>query len=220
MQFPTNVVVAASVAINRLNGGFFRKFDIQEPNKQANSTLLYKHFFEGQDVEVVKEDYSKADEIIEYLQGLGFKALERKLTDFESNVLKFVQAEMIGKEQIGIAASLPKVYNNKLESDKWQEREAFLGRSSEYIGNLHERGTFDIDVEFIKYIPKTDSFLITANSKGNIVKFFAQSKKTDVGILKEGMKLSVTAYVKSQQVSNYSGFKETMFNRIKFVEVL
>jgi len=220
MEFPTNVVVAASVAINRLNGGFFRKFDANPENKTANSTLLYKHFFEGKDIEVIKDDYAKADEIIDYLKGLGFKAIERKLTDFEANVLKFVQSEMIGKEQIGIAASLPKVYNNKLESDKWQDREADLGRNSNYIGELHQRGTFDITVEFIKYIPRTDSFLITANSKGNIVKFFAQTKKTDIGILKEGMNLSVTAYVKSQQVSNYTGFKETMFNRIKFVEVL
>lgn len=220
MQFPTNVVVAASVAIQRLNGGFFRKYDTLGKDQVANSTLLYRHFFEGKDVDVVKEDYKRADEIIEYLQGLGFKAIERKLTDFESNVLKFVKSEMVGKEQIGIAASLPKVFLNKVESDKWQEREAQLGRQSNYVGTLHQRGTFELTVEFIKYIPKTDSYLVTANSKDNIIKFFAQSKKTDVGVLKEGMKVSVTAYVKSQNVSNYSGFKETMLNRIKFVEVL
>ena len=222
MQFPTKLVVAASCAIHRLNGGFFKKFDddVLSDKKKSNSSLLYKHFFEGEDVKVLKEDHARAEEIIDYLQGLGFKALERKLTDFESNVLKFVQSESVGKESIGIAASLPKVYLNKLEADTWQDRENQLGRNSGYLGNLNERGTFDLDIEFIKFIPRTGSYLVTANSNGNIVKFFAQTTNTNVGTLVPNETYSVTAYVKSQQVSNYTGFKETMLNRIKFVEKL
>jgi len=222
MQFPTKLVVAASCAIHRLNGGFFKKVDdkVLRKEKKSNSSLLYKHFFEGEDVKVLNEDHTRAEEIIDYLQGLGFKALERKLTDFESNVLKFVQSESIGKESIGIAASLPKVYLNKLEADGWQDRENQLGRQSNYVGNLHERGTFDLDIEFIRYIPRTGSYLVTANSNGNIVKFFAQTTSTNIGVLEQNNTYSVTAYVKCQQVSNYTGFKETLLNRIKFIEKL
>lgn len=220
MSFPTQDVVATSVAIHRENGGFFRKHDdeVYAGKKKSNSQLLYRYFFENDKVEVTDADKSEATEIIEYLQGLGFKALERKLTDFESNVLKFVTSEEVGKESIGIAASLPKVYKNKLESDKWQDRERDLGKKSEYVGTLHERGNFDITVEFVKYIPKTMSYLVTANCKGNIIKFFAQDKILGSSELKEGTNYSITAYVKSQQVSKYSGFKETMVNRLKVVE--
>jgi len=38
--------------------------------------------------------------------------------------------------------------------------------------------------------------------------------------LKANSKFSVAGYVKSQQVSNYTGFKETMLNRIKVVQQL
>jgi hypothetical protein len=222
MEFPTKLVVAASCAIHRLNDGFYKKFDdeVLAKKKKSNSNMLYKHFFEGQDIDVSKEDHSRAEQIIEYLQGLGFKALERKLTDFETNVLNFVKSESIGKDKIGIAASLPKVYLNKLDSDTWQDRENELGRNSNFIGNLHERGTFDLIIEYVKFIPRTGSYLITANCKGNIVKFFAQSTVTNIGKIEASKTFSVTAYVKSQSVSNYTGFNETMLNRIKFVEQL
>lgn len=220
MSFPTQDVVATSVAIHRTNGGFYKKHDdeVYAGKKKSNSQLLYRYFFEGDKVEVTEADTNEAKEIIEYLQGLGFKALERKLTDFESNVLKFVTASEVGKESIGIAASLPKVFKNKVESDKWQDRERELGKAGEYVGTLHERGNFDITVEFVKYIPRTMSYLVTANCKGNIVKFFAQDKVLGTAQLKEGSKFSITAYVKSQQVSKYSGFKETMVNRLKVAE--
>ena len=222
MEFPTKLVVAASCAIHRKNGGFYKKFDdlVLAKKKQSNSNVLYKHFFEGQDIDVIEEDHTRANEIIDYLQGLGFKALERKLTDFETNVLKCVNSDGIGKESIGIAASLPKVYLNKIESDTWSDRENQLGRNSQFVGELHERGTFNLDIEYVKFIPRTSSYLVTANCNGNIVKFFAQTATTKLGQLEAGKKFAVTAFVKSQAVSSYTGWNETMLNRIKFVEQL
>ena len=68
--------------------------------------------------------------------------MERDLTEFELNVLKFVTTDVAGKEKIGIAASLPKVFYNKMDSDTWEDRERELGRTSEFVGELHSRNTF------------------------------------------------------------------------------
>ena len=130
MEFPIRVILAASNAAHRLNGGFVKKYDTTE-GQESNSSLLYKHFFQGKDLAVEDQDYVMADEIVDYLKGLGIKAMERDLTEFELNVLKFVTSDVAGKDKIGIAASLPKVFLNKMDSDSWEDRERELGRTSE-----------------------------------------------------------------------------------------
>lgn len=218
MNFPTKEVIAVSCAVHRANKGFYKKFDheVVYGDKASNSSMLYAHFFEDKKVEVIDSDFTKAEEIIQYLKGLGFKALERKLTDFESNVLKFVSADSIGKDMMGIAASLPKVHKNKMESDEWTDREVQLGRTSEYVGTLNTRCKFNACVEFVKYIPKTTSYLVTTSIDGkHILKFFLSNSKEVTQTFKPGTTVSIEGYVKSQSESSYSGFKETMINRVK-----
>lgn len=218
MSFPTKEVIAVSCAVHRANNGFYKKFDheVVYGDKTSNSSMLYAHFFEDKKVQVVDSDFTKAEEIIQYLKGLGFKALERKLTDFESNVLKFVSAETIGKDMMGIGASLPKVHKNKIESDEWTDREVQLGRTSEYVGTLNTRCKFTVLVEFLKYIPKTTSYLVTASvDNKHILKFFIPNGSEVKQTFKPGLTVVLEGYVKSQSESSYSGFKETMINRVK-----
>ena len=50
MEFPIRLILAASNAAHRMNGGFVKKYD--DSKKEANSSLLYKHFFQGKDLKV------------------------------------------------------------------------------------------------------------------------------------------------------------------------
>ena len=215
IDFPTRDVVAVACAIFNAQG-FVKRNSYQlvvegEKPKDPNSSILYNHFLNNEKVEVSEKDLAVADIIIDYLRGLSFKAFERGLTEFETNVLKFVNAERIGKDKLGIAASLPNVYSRKLEADKWTEREAALAETSDYVGTLNKRGEFVLKVEHVREIPSTMSFLYTCSEADkNIVKFFNTSK-----IAEPGADLTITAYVKSQALSKYSGGKETMVNRIK-----
>lgn len=226
MLFTVNEVLAASCAIHRLNDGFIKSHDTHnEKGLTPNSKLLYNHFLGThatsgdkklvrQLVAIKPEDNEVAEEIVHYLSGLSFKAMERDLTDFEKNVLKLITSEFVAKEQIGIAASLPKVYFNKLNQDKWSEREADLANTSDYVGKLHSRNTFkDCVLENIRFIPSVGSSLICCSQKGNIVKFFINTQN-DLTNLKVGSNISFKAYVKSQQLSKFHGGKETMVNRV------
>lgn len=217
MEFKVLDIVSAAVAISRFNGGFVKSSDNMS-DKRPNSKLLYSFFLDSEnkpDVEVNNEDTAQALEIIEYLKGLGFKAIERKLTDFESNVLKLITSETAGKDKIGIAASLPKVYQNKLDQDTWSERENILATQSEFEGPLHQRHNFTLTVENVRYIASVGSTLFcTSSDNGNIVKFFAPNEKE----LVTGDKINVTGYIKSQEESRYHGGKETMINRIKYCD--
>jgi hypothetical protein len=215
IDFPTKEVVAAACAIFNAQGFIkrdsFQNVEEGEKPKLPNSTILYNHFLNNEKVELSDEDYALADTIIDYLRGLSFKAFERTLTDFETNVLKFVGIERVGKDKLGIAASLPNVYNRKLEADRWASREAELAENSQYVGTLNKRSDFVLKVEHVREISSTMSFLFTCSeSNNNIVKFFNTGR-----IAQPGDDLTITAYVKSHAVSKYSGGKETMINRIK-----
>ena len=225
-MFKTKDVIAVSCAAHRFNGGFLSKdsirFDKKAEGKRANSDLLYAHFLDPKDLKfknalpklkVIKEDLAMADDVIDYLKGLSFKAIERKLTDFESNVLSVVNSEHIDKTQLGITSSLPKVYFNKIEQDNWTDRELELSRTSNELGELHTRGTFDAKVEFVRYIPRTMSYLITCSVKDqHILKFFHAKN------IKLGSQIRVDGYIKSQGKGKFHNGIETIINRIKIHE--
>lgn len=213
-EFKIEDVMSASVSAHRLNKGFIKKdqikYDAKYEGSISNAQLLYRHFFQSEKLDINETDIKLAYEIIDYLKGLSFKAIERKLTDFERNVLTIVTAPVIVKEQIGIAASLPKVYFNKLEQDDWSKRELDLSRTSEVIGKLKDRCSFNAKVEFNRYIPKTMSYLITCSvDDKHILKFFSDRKL----IVKDTIK--VTGYVKDQSKGRFHNGMETIINRIK-----
>ena len=214
-MFPTKEVLSVSAAAHRINEGFIKKdqvrFDEKHKNKTCNSDLLYNHFYrEKEKLQVLEKDIDLAEIIIDYLKGLSFKAIERELTDFEKNVLKLVSSEHIEKDKIGISASLPKVYLNKIEQDAWTDRENILSATSTAQGILHERGTFDVVVEFCRYIPRTMSYLVTTSiDNKHILKFFHDKH------FKVGSKIKIDGYVKSQGRGKYHNGQETIINRIK-----
>ncbi len=216
-EFNIEDVMSASVSAHRLNRGFIKKDQIRLDSEYegaiSNAQLLYRHFFQNETLDITNDDRNTALEIIDYLKGLSFKAIERKLTDFEKNVLSIVTSPTIIKQQIGIAASLPKVYYNKLEQDDWSSRELELSRTSVALGKLRERGNFVAKVEFNRYIPKTMSYLVTASvDNKSILKFFSDKKQA------LGKEINISGYVKSQSEGRYHSGMETIINRIKIEE--
>ena len=213
-NFLVSDVMAVSCAVHRLNKGFIKKGEDFGENQKSNSSFLYGHFCEGTLVSVTEEDKKLGAEVVEYLQGLGFKALERNLSDFERKVLGLVTSDVCDKTTLGIAASLPNVYLNKVKSDDWTDRERELGRTSEYVGTPSTRCEFVATVEFMRYIPSTGSHLVTCSVEGkHIVKFFMPEAKTKVG-----KTYTLVGFVKPHSTNKHTGFKETMINRIKFQE--
>lgn len=220
-------VISASCAVHRVNKGFIKTNDPGvSQGLVPNSKIMYDYLlgngnekskFLQERIEITAGDTVKAEQIIDYLKGLSFKALERNLTDFESNVLKLVTSDEIAKEQIGIAASLPKVFENKKAQDIWAERESELAESSEFVGELNKRNEFDdIYIENVRLIGSVGSYLVCCSLNGNIIKFFSSDGRLTENAV--GKTVSIAAYVKSHQVSKYHGGKETMVNRVRIKE--
>ena len=219
-MFSVKEVVAAASAIYRKQGYIKKNAFIPEPEVidgvaqpalQPNSVMLSRYYSNACSLEITDQDRTFADEVIAYLSGLSFKAMERGLTDFETNILRFVTSDQAPIKEVGIAASLPQVYDNKLKQDSWEQRERELSETSDYVGTLKQRSEFEVVVENTRYIGRTESYLYCVSvDDQHILKFFSQDKLGDAGT-----KLCLSGFVKSHTESQYHGGKETMINRVK-----
>ena len=223
-MFSVKEVGAAATAVYR-EQGYIKKNafipapqvidGVEQPTPQPNSVVLAKYYNNACSLEITDQDRTFADEVITYLSGLSFKAMERGLTDFETNILKFVTSDQASIKEVGIAASLPQVYDNKLKQDAWEQRERELSETSEYVGDLKKRSEFEVVVENTRYIGRTESYLYCVSiDNQHILKFFSQDKLGDAGT-----KLCLSGFVKSHEISKYHGGKETMINRVKIHSV-
>ena len=193
-------------------------------NPIPNSARLYRQLFpsakvaesEREKFEITPEHVSQASEIRETLQAFSFKAIERSLTNFEQQILSIVNSDTVTHKDLGRIASFPNVYERKISQDAWEERESELARNSEFVGHVLARAEFDVVIENVRYLSRTESYLICASESGkNIIKFFVPERRLDD--ISEGDTVKLAGYVKKQEISRYHGGQETMLNRVKFI---
>ncbi len=189
----------------------------------ANSARLYRQLFPSAKVseenreqfEITPDIIAQAEEIRHTLKAFSFKAIERPLTNFETQVLGIVNSDTINHKDLGRIASFPNVYERKISQEEWEDREADLAKDSTWVGVPMTKDEFDITIENIRYLSRTDSYLICAQEQGNIIKFFTDGNKLDGRA--EGDTCKIACWVKKQEVSKYHGGQETMVNRVKFI---
>ena len=218
-------LIAHAVAVDKFQGGKYIKS--HEVNKlkdvESNFKLMLGLLHEPakSQITIVNEDYDVADEIIEYFEGLIFKAMQRDLTDFEKKITALVKAEDIslnGKDdRLPIVGSLPNVYRNNVKHDDWSDRERSLRNISDFEGELKKRGEFQGEIVMSRYMNRSNSMLVAVLTKNNnIVKFFYDLYRdsTAKATLTQGKFIKFSAFVKSHEVSDYSKCKETFCNRV------
>lgn len=226
-------LLSLSVAVNRVNGGYIKKdanieeddngYQKQLPNLfiinnhlgiekfKTNSikSTLSKYY---KDVEVIDSDSDNVAHMIKYFKGLSLKAIKRDISDFERTILGLINKEFVQYKDIGIIASLPSVYENGQKQRAFNKMEKELAQHSRYVGTLHDRETFNLEILHKKFIWRSNSYLYVAKEGDhNIVKFFSQKSNADVGDI-----VSLTGYVKDHTQGKMSRGKETYLNRVKF----
>lgn len=223
--FTGRELVAHAVAVDEFQG--FKYIKSHEVNKlkgiESNFKLMLGllHDPVASDVSLKDTHYDKADEIIEYFEGLIFKAMQRDLTDFEKKITALIKAEDIslsGKDdRLPIVGSLPGVFRNNVKHDDWTSKERSLRNVSEYEGELKKRNHFEGEIVMSRYMNRSNSMLVAVlTPNNNIVKFFYDLYRDSTGkeTLAQGQHINFSAYVKSHEVSEYSKCKETFCNRV------
>jgi len=161
-----------------------------------------------------EEDLEQAQEIISYYQGLMLKALISQVNSFEEKVLHIVQEHAVSLKDFGILASLIKSYTRSVAREEVELEQRSLSVDSQHIGAIGDTVEIDLNIMRMNYIQKLDCHVVNGkDEKGNLVVFFTSKDREFMD--KEQVK--IRARVKRQQVSNYHGGKETVFNYVKVV---
>ena len=224
-EFNTKTVLELAVAVYRDQGfiksgyggtnRFDEKGELLPESKwvttEDNKTRIHKHLDGSDSVTVTEHDKEFAEEIRSHFQGLMLKKLSGKTNDFENNAMKYLENDLLDRLGVAIVASLPK----SVDRAKLQEELKEKTEDSEYVGEQGSRGSFTVVVNDIRFVEKFGINLVTCiESDKNVVKFFFSNDPTSNGI-EVGKTINITAFVKGQDVSKYSGVKETMVNRVK-----
>ncbi len=234
-QYSLTDLLSLSVAVNRVNGGYIKKdANIEEDEngyqkKLPNLFIINNHLgiekFKTSridktldtyynDISVIESDSDNVDHMIKYFKGLSLKAIKRDISDFEKSILGLINKEFVQYKDIGIIASLPSVYDNGQKQRTFNKMEKELAKHSQYVGTLHNRDTFNVEILHKKFIWRSNSYLYVAKEgNSNIVKFFSHKSDVDVGD-----NISLTEYVKDHTTGKISRGCETYFNRVKFSE--
>ena len=218
-------LIAHAVAVDKFQGGkYIKSHEVNKlKNIESNFKLMLGLLHEPlkSEITIVNEDYEVADEIVEYFEGLIFKAMQRELTDFEKKITALVKADDISQngkdDRLPIVGSLPNVYRNNVKHDDWSDRERSLRNVSDYEGTLKKRGEFEGEIVMSRFMNRSNSMLVAVLTKNNnIVKFFYDLYRDSTAkeTLTQGKFIKFSAFVKSHEVSDYSKCKETFCNRV------
>mgnify|MGYP003652519095 FL=1 len=217
-------VIAFAVAVDQFQGEKYVKSHEVDKEKgiESNFKLMLEamHNPEKARVQLEPAHTEKAKVIVDYFEGLVFKSMQRKLSDFEQKITELIKAEDIninGRDtRLPIVGSLPGVYRNNLTHDNWSEQEQSLRKTAEYVGEVGKRTDFSGTIAMSRYMNRTHSMLVSVLTKDNdIIKFFYDLYRgADKKSFEKGTKLDFVATVKKQEVSSFSKCKETFVNRV------
>ena len=108
---------------------------------------------------------------------------------------------------------------NNVKHDDWSDRERSLRGVSDFEGTLKKRGQFQGEIVMSRYMNRSNSMLVAVlTENNNIVKFFYDLYRdaSAKDFLQQGKHITLSGYVKSHNVSEYSKCKETFLNRVSF----
>ena len=217
-------ILSLCVAVDEHQGFRYVKSREKEEGEEANFHILLECLRGNRDLQVTDAHNEKASEIIDYFQGLIFKAIQRNLSDFEQKIVDLIKAEDINvngrDDRLALAPSLPNMYRNNIKHDVWSDKERSLRKTADFEGELGKRGHFNGTIAMSRYIARSHSVLVAVLTEDeNIVKCFldmSRFHKNTVEDFSVGTKMEFSAFVKSHEVSDYSKCKETFVNRVTF----
>ena len=189
MQFTADQVWGCAVAADRINGGYVKDpvydFDLDQrkPVKQANKAIVKKWLREGDYAAVTEADYAAGREIRSYFNGLTFKLLSGKISDFERQALRIAQKdEFTGRDMLDFAviSCLPAAMVRD-QSRKELDRE--IRSSTQLTAAVGDRVQGEVEVIKSYYSKDYNKYRITAKLGDSYVDFwFANDLKGTVGI--------------------------------------
>lgn len=169
-------------------------------------------------VEVTDEDRESADELYSFFDQKTLMAkMGDDISDFDCMLGDILsKGEVDVNRDMSVLASIPnslQIEQRRIKMDAMYRANRHVGS---FIGKPKERIKMSVQVKDVKWIPKRGVYLVTMMTDDNqIAKFFLKDEDADLSESIRDQRITFVGTVRNQEVSEYTGCHETMFNRIK-----
>ena len=244
-NYPLLDSLAVAVAVDRVQGfiksgnGYYVQETQESVSDNRTTALNVLRKMAGNEAQTVgmkldkfmptAEDRAKAQEIFKHFDeilvmdklcdDLVKQGKDGRVNDFNLQMsLMFDKGSADVNKELAMLVSLP---NSRRISSKRIEMENFYRDNKEngYIGELRKRVKITGRVMDVKFIPKHSIHLATVfTTDGKLAKFFLNDKQTSIAERIVDTDITFVGTVKKQDVNDFTGCQETMFNRIKMDE--
>jgi hypothetical protein len=180
-SYNTADVFAAAAAAHRVNGGYLKYTETNDEHlasKVANKILI-RQFLDG-DFDIREQDREVGEKVMQHCRSLTFKLLtDKRLSDFEQNMLSIVEKETIGSNfDIAIVSSLPAAYERTQIRNTVEVR---LRETECLDGLVGDKVAISAEVVKCYFSDTWGTHFVTAITDDNKQVFFAYRNKLEVG---------------------------------------
>ena len=163
-------------------------------------------------IQVTEEDQKNANETCEWLEGLSFKALAGDLNNFEQNLYKTFEKEVVTTYDFGLIASIPHTYLRTVKRENLEDRITSTC-TGDWIGSVGNKVNVKAELVSGLYSRNYGSYIYVAITENNqLITFWSQHNWIDM----VGKQVNVFAKIKRTDFSKwFNGVKESQLNYVK-----
>jgi len=188
---------AAACAAQRVNGSYVKVADknmygVVPTEAKPNRELMFG-FLTTNPEGILQEDREQGEVVRRYYQGLEFKALKNRLSDFEHQAMKIASEEVITSFlHIAVMASLPSGHARAVARDDANRRINWA--TGGLIGTVGDKVTLNLEVVKSIYSVNYNVHFITGVTEKSEVVFFSYREK-----MEQGNKVTVRGTIKAHR---------------------
>ena len=184
-------VWGAACHAQRINGAYIKQDVWEWPSETATAMQLKRKSNRNIMIEaldnpfmITDEDRAAGVECLKFISNdMTFRALQNKLTDFDSSVMKITAVTdrffpQTHKLALATVACLPNSYQRALKRIEEQDR---LGQTAGYIGTVGDKVTINVDIVRCVFSQKWNTYYATAITSNNETVFFAIREPLNTG---------------------------------------
>ena len=204
---PTELVLAATIAADRVNGGEYVK---QGSFSQltTNRTLVVQFLTKPETI--TEADREIVAKMRQFFHGLTFKFLMNDgLGDFEKKMMLLASEDEISERDLNVVAYMPTYFRK--ETEKLTADGRLADSAKEYLATIGDKVAGEIEVIKMFYSEKYSCYFINGLTNENLRIRFAYSGKHEFRVSE---KYSIRATVK-----RHDEMYTTVLGRVKVVEI-
>ena len=214
VTFTAEHVWALAVAIDRINGGYFKEDiyvyenECRKRTTQANKMMLKEWLLTGVN-EITEEDRARGLEFRAHFQGLLFREISGGLNDFLQSAMRIAGRDEftdVDNLDLAILASLPATAKRDIARQTVQNERRELSRDSQHVGKIGDKVCADVEVLSCFYSQKWNTFYVNAKAGTNMLMFAFRNE------LARGTTVKIQGTVKAHRDDGV-----TQLNRVKVV---